>query len=306
MEFSGTVIKSTGSNYEIWHDGKIFNGRIKGTFRLKGIDTTNPVVVGDEVVIDLPEGETTGWITEVKPRRNYIIRKSKNLSRQAHILASNLDLALVVATPVMPRTSTGFIDRFLATAEAYSIPAGLIFNKSDLYDEEVHQYTDELISLYRKIGYDCFKVSALQPEKLNALKTVLQHKTTLLSGHSGAGKSTLINALIPELNLKTAEISRQHLKGMHTTTFAQMHLLPQGGFIIDTPGIREFGTLDFDPKEVSHFFPEIFQAGKQCRFSDCTHTHESGCAVMPALEKEIALSRYESYLSIYRNEDVYR
>jgi ribosome biogenesis GTPase len=206
----------------------------------------------------------------------------------------------------MPRTSTGFIDRFLATAEAYSIPAGLIFNKSDLYDEEVHQYTDELISLYRKIGYDCFKVSALQPEKLNALKTVLQHKTTLLSGHSGAGKSTLINALIPELNLKTAEISRQHLKGMHTTTFAQMHLLPQGGFIIDTPGIREFGTLDFDPKEVSHFFPEIFQAGKQCRFSDCTHTHESGCAVMPALEKEIALSRYESYLSIYRNEDVYR
>lgn len=306
MEFSGIVIKSTGSNYEVWHDGNIYNGRIKGTFRLKGIDTTNPVVVGDTVTLDITEGETTGWITEVKPRRNYIIRKSKNLSKQAHILATNLDLALVVVTPVMPRTSTGFIDRFLASAEAYSIPAGLIFNKADLYDEDVNEYAEELIFLYRKTGYPCFKVSALKPETLHELKEMLQEKTTLLSGHSGAGKSTLINALVPELNLKTAEISRQHLKGMHTTTFAQMHPLPGSGFIIDTPGIREFGTLDFNPNEVSHFFPEIFQKAKDCRFSDCTHTHESGCAVIPALEKDIAISRYESYLSIYRNEDLYR
>lgn len=306
MEFIGLVIKSTGSNYEIWHEGKIFNGRIKGTFRLKGIDTTNPVVVGDTVILDMPEGETTGWITDVKPRKNYIIRKSKNLSKQAHILATNLDLALIVVTPVLPRTSTGFIDRYLATAEAYSIHAGLIFNKADLYNEEVSEYTNALISLYQNIGYPCFKVSAFQPETLTKLKEMLQNKVTLLSGHSGAGKSTLINSLIPELQLKTAEISKQHLKGMHTTTFAQMHPLPDGGFIIDTPGIREFGTLDFNPKEVSHFFPEIFQAGKHCRFSDCTHTHESGCAVIPAIEKEIALSRYESYLSIYRNEDLYR
>ncbi len=306
MEISGLVTKSTGSNYEIWHKGKIFNGRIKGTFRLKGIDTTNPVVVGDQVTLDLPDGEYTGWITEVKPRKNYIIRKSKNLSKQAHILATNLDLALVVVTPVLPRTSTGFIDRFLATAEAYSIPAGLIFIKADLYDEEVNQYADALISLYQQIGYPCFKVSALQPETLTKLKEKLLNKVTLLSGHSGAGKSTLINALIPGLKLKTAEISKQHLKGMHTTTFAQMHPLPEGGFIIDTPGIREFGTLDFNPKEVSHFFPEIFKAGKQCRFSDCTHTHESDCAVITLIGKEIAPSRYESYLSIFRNEDLYR
>lgn len=306
MEITGLVIKSTGSNYEIWHDGKIYNGRIKGVFRLKGIDTTNPVVVGDEVKLELPNGETTGWITEVKPRRNYIIRKSKNLSKQAHILAANLNWALMVVTPVMPRTSTGFIDRYLATAEAYSIAAGLIFNKTDLYDKDVNEYTDELISLYQKVGYPCFKVSALEPETLLKLKEMLQNKVTLLSGHSGAGKSTLINALIPGLKLKTAEISKQHLKGIHTTTFAQMHPLPDGGFIIDTPGIREFGTLDFNPKEVSHFFPEIFQAGKHCRFSDCTHTHESECAVIPLIEKDIALSRYESYLSIFRNEDLYR
>jgi ribosome biogenesis GTPase len=306
MELTGTVVKSTGSNYEIWHEGKIYNGRIKGTFRLKGIDTTNPVVVGDTVTLQLPDGETTGWITDVKPRKNYIIRKSKNLSKQAHILAANLDLALMVVTPVMPRTSTGFIDRFLATAEAYSIPAGLVFNKSDLYDESIEKYTDSLIALYQKINYLCFKVSAVKAETLNELSKVLHHKVTLLSGHSGAGKSTLINALIPGLNLKTAPISKQHLKGMHTTTFAQMHPLPEGGFIIDTPGIREFGTLDFNPKEVSHFFPEIFNMAKNCRFSDCTHTHEKGCAVIPALEKEIALSRYESYLSILRNEDLYR
>jgi ribosome biogenesis GTPase len=279
---------------------------MRGQFRLKDSDTTNPAVVGDFVTAEWYEDRQTGWITEIKPRTNYIIRKAKNLSRQAHILAANLDLALVVVTPIMPYTSTGFIDRFLSTAEAYSIPAGLIFNKADIYDQPIDEQVNELIHLYESIGYVCFKISALNPETLDWLKTTLTNKTTLLSGHSGSGKSTLINALIPGVNIKTAAISRQHLKGVHTTTFAQMYRLPQGGFIIDTPGIREFGVLDFNPREVSHFFPEIFKASKSCRFNDCSHVHEAGCAVIPAVGKQIALSRYESYLSILRDEDLHR
>ncbi len=306
MKISGRVIKSTGSHYEIWSEGRIFNCRMRGHFRLKDSDTTNPAVVGDFVTVEWYEENQTGWITEIKPRTNYIIRKAKNLSRQAHILAANLDLALVVVTPVMPYTSTGFIDRFLSTAEAYSIPAGLIFNKADIYDQPIDEQVNELIRLYESIGYVCFKVSALNAETLDQLKITLTNKTTLLSGHSGSGKSTLINALIPGLNIKTAAISRQHLKGVHTTTFAQMYWLPQGGFIIDTPGIREFGVLDFNPKEVSHFFPEIFKTSKACRFNDCSHIREAGCAVIPAIGKQIALSRYESYLSILRNEDLHR
>ncbi|MCC6383742.1 MAG: ribosome small subunit-dependent GTPase A [Bacteroidia bacterium] len=303
---TGTVIKSTGTNYEIWSEGKIFSGRIRGRFRLKGIDTTNPVVVGDNVKLEVDAQEGSGWITDVFPRKNYIIRKSKNLSKQAHILASNLDLAMVVVTPVYPRTSTGFIDRFLATAEAYSIKAGLIFNKSDLYDSEVNCYADRLIELYQLVGYRCFKVTAFDQTTLTELKEFLKGKITLFGGHSGVGKSTIINTLIPGMNLKTAVLSEQHLKGKHTTTFAQMYCLPGGGFITDTPGIREFGTLEFNPKEVSHFFPEIFAFGKDCYFSDCTHTHEAGCAVIPLINKIIAGSRYDSYLSIFRNEDHFR
>jgi ribosome biogenesis GTPase / thiamine phosphate phosphatase len=213
----------------------------------------------------------------------------------------------VVATPVYPRTSTGFIDRFLATAEAYSISAGVIFNKSDLYDDEIKTYVDELSGLYSEIGYATLIVSAIDKNTLNELKSVLRNKITLFSGHSGTGKSTLVNNLIPGLNLKTTEISSQHLKGKHTTTFAEMHRIPEGGYIIDTPGIREFGILDFDKYEVSHFFPEIFKASSGCRFNNCLHINEKECAVLDAIERsEIALTRYSSYVSILNGDDIFR
>ncbi|HEX5002949.1 MAG TPA: ribosome small subunit-dependent GTPase A [Bacteroidia bacterium] len=305
---SGLVLKSTGSWYVVaGDDGAEYRCRIKGRLRTLGIDTTNPVAAGDRVVFEIAGNSNEGMIAEIKERRNYIIRKSVNLSHQAHIIASNIDIALVVATPVFPRTSTGFIDRFLATAEAYNIPAGIIFNKSDLYDEKVKLYVDELASMYRKIGYRTFIVSALKNDSLNELKKVLHDKVTLFSGHSGTGKSTLVNNLIPGLTLKTTEISAQHLKGKHTTTFAEMHPIPGGGYIIDTPGIREFGILDFEKHQVSHYFPEIFETASACRFNNCLHVNESDCAVLTALEQgKIALSRYESYLSILNNEDVFK
>jgi len=303
----GIVTKSTGSNYSVFAGGKIIPCRIKGLFRIKGIDITNPVVVGDEVEIDLQPGNDVAMITNIIERRNYIIRKSKNLSKQAHIIASNIDLALVVATPVFPKTSTGFIDRFLATAEAYSIPAGIIFNKEDIFDDEIKNYVNKLKILYGKIGYQCFVVSAMKEETLSELNDALKNKVTLFSGHSGVGKSTLINVLIPGLNLKTSEISEHHLKGIHTTTFAEMHLLPEGGNIIDTPGIREFGTVEFNPAEVSHFFPEMFKLSKDCKFYNCTHTNEIKCAVLKGLEEGIiSESRYASYVSILNNEDIFK
>jgi len=303
---AGLVLKSTGSFYQVIDEaGNTRRCSVKGKMRIKGVDTTNPVSVGDRVLFEL-EGDG-GIIMEVLQRKNYIIRKSVNLSRQAQILATNIDLALVIATPVYPRTSTGFIDRFLATAEAYAIPAGVVFNKSDLYDKDVTAYVNELAFMYREVGYLTFIVSALEENSLVELRKMLNGKITLFSGHSGTGKSTLVNKLIPGLDLKTSEISSQHLKGKHTTTFAEMHAIPGGGYIIDTPGIREFGILEFDKYEVSHFFPEIFRASSKCRYNNCLHINEKECGVLTAIENsEIALTRYASYVSILNNEDIFK
>jgi len=304
---TGLVIKSTGSHYAVLCGDEVFTCRIRGSFRIKGIDATNPVVVGDRVEADLPAGGDTGWITHIHPRRNYIIRKATKLSKQVQVIAANLDLALVIATPVQPRTSTGFIDRFLATAEAYAVPGGVLFNKEDLYGAPAAAWVAALRALYESIGYLSFTLSALRGTGLDRLRSVLKDRVTLLAGHSGTGKSTLINALVPGLALRTTAISEAHLKGMHTTTFAEMHRLPSGGFLIDTPGIREFGLVDINPAEVSHYFPEIFALAKQCRYYNCTHTHEADCEVIRGVtDGRIAASRYDSYLSIYRNEDVFR
>jgi ribosome biogenesis GTPase len=304
----GTIVKATGSQYEVLDEtGETVTCTIRGQLRLTSFEATNPVVVGDKVEIEREDSGTKGVITALLDRKNYILRKSVKLSKQRHIIAANMDKAYVIATLVLPRTSTGFIDRFLATAEAYSISAGVIFNKVDLYGEEEKIYAEELKSMYEKIGYSCAIISALNCGDIQSLQELLKGKVNLFSGHSGVGKSTIINALIPELHLKTGEISEYHHKGTHTTTFAEMHRLPRGGFIIDTPGIREFGIIDFDRNEVSHFFPEIFRIGRNCTFNNCLHVNEKTCAVIDAVEKgEIALSRYESYLSIFYNEDSFR
>lgn len=301
----GLIIKSTGSQYLVrTESGDVLLSRIRGNLRLKGFEATNPVTVGDQVEVEEEGG--MGMITGLHERKNYIIRKSVNLSKQIQVIAANIDLALVIATPVSPRTSLGFIDRFLSTAQAYSIPAGIVFNKKDLYDETVTAYVQELKLLYTSIGYSVFIVSSHNEDSLSDLKNALKQKVSLFSGHSGVGKSTLTNILIPGSNLKTAEIS-SYQKGIHTTTFAEMHQLPFGGFIIDTPGIREFGTIDFDKYEVSHFFPEIFNTARGCKFNNCLHFNETQCAVLDAVRNnEIALSRYESYVSIMMNQDVFK
>jgi ribosome biogenesis GTPase len=305
----GTVIKSTGNQYRVLlESGDVRICKIKGNLRLKDFEATNPLTVGDRVDVDtlLDANADALWITRIYDRKNYIIRKSVKLSKQVQIIAANMDRAFVVATPVLPKTSLGFIDRFLATAEAYSLPAGIIWNKSDLYVDDFRAFLDDKQELYESIGYKVFRVSSVTGDGLDILKVELHNRVSLFSGHSGVGKSSLINALIPTLNLKTAKISSQHLKGIHTTTFAEMHMLPGGGFIIDTPGIREFGTIDFDKYEVSHFFPEIFSISKNCRFNNCLHTTEKDCAVKPAVEDgRIALSRFESYLSIMSGQDVF-
>jgi ribosome small subunit-dependent GTPase A len=296
---TGLVVKNTGSWYLVkCQDDNMVNCKIKGNFRLKGIRTTNPVAVGDIVDLDINK-EGTAFITNIHERKNYIIRKSSNLSKQAHILASNLDLALLVITVNYPETSTVFIDRFLATAQAYRVPVHIVINKSDRYDENDINYINALKYLYEGIGYPCHLVSAKTLEGIDALKEVIKGKVSLISGNSGVGKSTLINAILPELALKTGEISDVHNTGMHTTTFSEMFQLEDGGYLIDTPGVKGFGTIDFETEEVAHFFPEIFKISVNCKFNNCTHRHEPGCAVLKALEEHrISESRYNSYLSI--------
>ncbi|QQL49487.1 ribosome small subunit-dependent GTPase A [Mucilaginibacter ginkgonis] len=302
---NGVVTKSTGSWYRVQTpDGKTVDCRIRGKFRTKGITTTNPIAVGDRVDIELERNQDTGVITKLYNRKNYIIRKSVNLSKQAQIIAANLDQAFLVVTLASPRTSLGFIDRFLVTAEAYDIPAKLVFNKLDLFSDEGLEILADYKSIYENIGYPCFEVSALEGTNIPKLKEEMKDRISLFSGHSGVGKSSLMNAILPELALRTNEISDWSDKGMHTTTFAEMFELPSGGFIIDTPGIRELGVIDIEQQELGHFFPEMRERMNDCRFNNCRHINEPGCAVMAALEDgEIEPSRYESYLSIYNGND---
>lgn len=301
----GIVTKSTGSWYQVLDEkGNRYECRIKGKFRTLGIKTTNPIAVGDWVEFEVELGQQSAVITKLEPRKNYIIRRSVNLSKQTQIIGANLDLALLVVTLASPPTSTGFIDRFLVTAEAYSIPAGIVFNKLDLFSNEGLEILAEYVDIYESLGYPCYTVSALEKQNIEDLKQVLKDKITLVSGHSGVGKSTLINALIPGLELKTGIISDWSDKGKHTTTFAEMIDLPFGGKLIDTPGIRELGIVDIEPQELSHFFPEMRMLLNQCKFHNCRHINEPGCAVLEALENgEIEPSRYDSYLSIYNNEN---
>lgn len=302
------VIRNTGSRYVVLTpDGREIQCAAKGNFRIKGLRTTNPVAVGDHVEIRLGATPGEAFITKVLPRANYIIRRASNLSKESHILAANIDQALLVVTLFHPVTSTTFIDRFLATAEAYGVHAVIVVNKTDLIapDTDESEYLDAFSYLYRSIGYDVVGVSARTGEGIGQLRTILAGKITLLSGNSGVGKTTLINELIPGLDLRTGHISDIHGTGMHTTTFSEMFPLPSGGYVIDTPGVKGFGTIDMDQREISHYFPEIFAIGRECRFGDCTHTGEPGCAVREALEQSrISQSRYASYLSIMEDASV--
>ena len=303
--YTGLVIKNTGSWYTVKTDdgGQLIDCKIKGNFRLKGIRSTNPVAVGDRVTI-IPNAEGTAFITAIEDRRNYIIRKSSNLSKQSHIIAANVDQAFLVVTVNYPQTSTTFIDRFLASAEAYRVPVTLLFNKTDLLSEEELRYQQMMIDLYDTVGYQCLAISAETGEGIDKVMDMLTGKVTVLSGNSGVGKSTLINRLLPGVNLRTSDISDAHNSGMHTTTFSEMIPLPLGGYIIDTPGIKGFGTFDIEPEELTGYFKEIFRFSKECRFSNCTHTHEPGCAVLKAVEEHfISQSRYQSYLSTMEDKE---
>jgi ribosome biogenesis GTPase len=304
---NGVVIKSTGSWYSVLADNdSIIECRIKGLFRIKGIKTTNPIAVGDRVEFEV-NSEGNGMIHKIEDRKNYIIRKSINLSKQSHILAANLDQAILVATLAFPRTSAGFIDRFLLTAEAYRIPAVLVFNKMDLFegDENLMNSLNDFVSIYEKIGYICYKVSATNKSDIEVLKTLTKDKVSLVAGHSGVGKSTLVNALDSRLDLKVGEISDAHFKGKHTTTFAEMHPLSYGGFIVDTPGIKELGLVDMEKDEIAGYFPEMFAVKSNCKFNNCLHVNEPKCAVIAAVESgEIAVSRYNSYLGIINGEEL--
>lgn len=295
----GLVVKNTGSWYTVrTDDGQLLDCKVKGNFRIKGIRSTNPVAVGDRVTVN-----DEGWIIDIDDRRNYIIRKSINLSKQSHILAANVDQAFLIVTVACPETSTTFIDRFLASAEAYRVPVVLVFNKTDLLDDDLLRYQQMMVTLYAGLGYECRQVSAEQGDGVEELRPLLDGKITLLSGNSGVGKSTLINRLVPGANLRTAAISDAHNMGMHTTTFSEMIGIGEG-YLIDTPGIKGFGTFDMEREELTSYFREIFHYSKDCRFSNCTHTHEPGCAVLKAVEEHyIAQSRYQSYLSMLDDKD---
>lgn len=300
----GLVIKNTGSWYTVLTDGgNTIDCKIKGNFRLKGIRSTNPVAVGDRVEI-VRNHEGTAFITNICDRRNYIIRKSSNLSKQSHIIAANVDQAFLIVTVKYPETSTTFIDRFLASAEAYSVPVTLVFNKVDLLQDDERRYLDMMVTLYETVGYDCLKVSAETKEGMDRLLPLLKDKITLFSGNSGVGKSTMLNFIVPGAELRTAEISDAHNTGMHTTTFSEMLPLTDGGWVIDTPGIKGFGTFNMEPEEICGYFKEIFKFSKGCRFNNCAHTHEPGCAVRKAVEEHyIAESRYVSYLSMLEDKE---
>lgn len=303
----GVVIKSTGSWYQVKNEtGQIYPCRIKGKFRLEGIKHTNPIAVGDTVEFTLEENRENGVISAINERKNYIIRKASNLSKQTHIIASNLDQALLVASLVQPQTSLGFIDRFLITAEAYHIPVIIVFNKSDLYTGALKDILEDTIGIYRNIGYTSFETSVVDKTNTQHLKELLMHKTTLVAGHSGVGKSSLLNSISPGLNLRTGSISNFSQKGMHTTTFAEMFDLDFGGSIIDTPGIKEFGIVDFDDAEISHYFREMTRFLPRCRFNNCKHLNEPSCGVKQAVEEGlIRPERYESYIRILTKQDLY-
>jgi ribosome biogenesis GTPase len=307
----GLVIKSTGSWFEVKNsDGEIITCKIKGNFRIKGIKSTNPVAVGDHVtyLIENVIGEIkTGWITSVFDRKNYIIRSSINLSKQSHIIAANIDQAVLVNTISYPVTTTIFIDRYLASAVAYRIPVLMVFNKTDCYNQEETKKLNSLINIYSDIGYKCITTSAKTEEGIDKLILELKDKTNVINGHSGVGKSTLINLIQPGFNLKTSEISQMHKTGKHTTAYSEMYELSFGGYIIDTPGIKGFGLLDMESWEISHYFVEIFELSKKCRYKNCSHTHEPGCAVKLAVENgEIAISRYISYTGMLEDDEKYR
>jgi ribosome biogenesis GTPase / thiamine phosphate phosphatase len=295
----GLITKNTGSWYQVkTNEGAFYDCKIKGNLRLLDIRSTNPIAVGDFVELTINQ-DGIGMIAEIHDRKNYIVRRSSNLSKQSHILAANLDLVVLVVTINYPETSTVFIDRFIASAEAYSVPACILINKMDLYSEDEIKYSEAIKDLYESLFYPVFMVSAKDKLSLKNFTTYLKSKTTLISGNSGVGKSTVINAILPTSKAKTGEISSYHNKGMHTTTFSEMYELENGGLIIDTPGIKGFGTVDMEETEISHYFKEIFKTSKECRFTNCTHVHEPGCAVLTAVKNhQISASRYQGYLSI--------
>lgn len=304
MAEQGTVIRSSGSVYGVrTADGALVDCRVKGNFRLKGIRSTNPVAVGDHVRFVVRE-DGTAYITEILDRKNYIVRKASNLSKQSHILAANLDLCFLVVTISHPATATTFIDRFLAAAEAYRVPVVLVFNKTDLYNEAEREELGYLSALYGSIGYCCLHTCATDGSGVDALKEMMQGKVSLLAGNSGVGKSSLVNAIAPQIAARVGEISKTHDTGMHTTTYTEMFEFMPGSYIVDTPGIKGFGTYDMEVEEISHYFVEFFELSKECRYSNCTHTHEPGCAVLEALERgELAPSRYQSYLSMLEDKE---
>ena len=300
----GTVVKSSGSVYGVRAiDGTLVDCRVKGNFRLKGIRSTNPVAVGDNVIFDRRE-DGTAYIVDILERKNYIVRKASNLSKQSHILAANLDLCFLIVTISHPTTATTFIDRFLASAEAYRVPVVIIFNKTDLYNEAEREELEYLTALYESIGYRCLHTSAINNKGTDALKEMMQGKVSLFAGNSGVGKSSLVNALSPEIATKVGEISKTHDTGMHTTTYTEMFEFMPDSYIVDTPGVKGFGTYDMEIEEISHYFVEFFELSTDCRYGNCTHTHEPGCAVLEALEKgKIAPSRYQSYLSMLEDKE---